>query len=838
MKSAVLALLLLAQAQPEPGLLAEYFEIPPSGGDFPAIPVGRKPAFARVETAIDHAHVTGEFHGTKLSRDFLVRWTGLLRCAREGLYSFYLESDDGSRLFVDGALVVDNAAGRDMEQKPDSVLLAAGDRAFRFEYVQRDGPAGVNLQWRPPGGGRQVVPPSAFFHDKASASVDWDRAAWERRPAPPPMKPVVREKPGRYAGIDFGPFTTRTLGPQAKPTALAGLLLRVAPDATVCFDTRELRVAAAWTGEFLRHPTEKDGIAGLVSIAGTTRFDAPGVQGRWLGLTLHGDRAVLSYETAGARILEVHGFEQGSFTRTLRATAAVAIPLANGDVDAGASGGTLRRRAGVLEIELPASTPVKVSIPKADVSPPEDPEALLRGGPPRWAEPVVTKGALGREAGAYQVDTLSVPYENPWKSYMRFVALDFFPDGRAAVATFDGDVWIVSGIDAKLEKLAWKRFATGLCQPMGLRVIGGKILALGRDQITRLHDLNGDGEADLYENFSNAYSLGPGYGEYPMDLQADREGNLYFAKAAGRSSIHSGCVLKLPPDGSRVEVYANGFRTPMGLCVGPDGTITATDQQGNYMGASPIVVVRRGGFYGHEVSDQPDTKGRTREPALAWLPLDLDNSPGGQAWVPDDRWGPLQGRLVHTSYGQSRLLLVLTDEGRVQGGVVPFPLPFASGIMRAAFNPVDGQLYVAGLRGWQTTGVRDGCLQRVRFTGRPARMPVSFRVRKSGLDLTFTDPLDPETAADADSWSALGFNVVSTADYGSPEFHLSDPKKRGREPLPVSKAALSPDGKTVTLDLPGFRPMTNLILKFTIRAADGQRVSHTLSLTINRVPQD
>jgi len=836
-KAILAALLLLTAADPEPGLVAEYFALDRKPEAFPEIPAGRKPTFVRVERAIDHALVTGDFHGTKLAANFLVRWTGTLRCEKEGLYNFYVESDDGSRLFIDGELVVDNAAGRDMEQKPDRVILAAGDRAIRFEYLQRDGPAGVNLQWKTPDGGRQLLPAKFLSHAKEAENVDWDRDAWEKRASPAPMQPVVLGKPGRYASIDFGPFVTRTIGPSAKPVALAGLLLRVAPDATVCFDTRALGVAAAWTGPFLKYPTEKDGVAGLVTIAGDVRFRGTGVKGRWRGIYLHGRKAVLSYTTGGVDVLELHGFENGSFTRTIRASGPVTIPLAAGDVEAGVSGGTVRKRDGRVELEISAAGTVKVSIPKAEVATPEDLEALAKGGPARWTEPVVTKGALGKEPGAYAVDTLTLPYENPWSSYLRLVALDFFPDGRAAVATLDGDIWIVSGIDAKLERLSWKRFATGLCQPMGLRVVDGKVYALGRDQITRLHDLNGDGEADFYENFNNDVSIGPSYGEYPMDLQTDREGNFYFAKAASKGSVHSGCVLRVSKDGSTLDVFATGFRAPMGLCVGPDDVMTATDQQGNFMGSSPIVRVRKGGFYGFEIEDRPETKGVTREPTLCWLPMDLDNSPGGQAWVTGDRWGPLRGELVHTSYGQSRLLLVLRDPSGAQAGAVRFPLSFSSGIMRAAFNPADGQLYVAGLRGWQTTGVRDGCLQRVRYTGRPARMPVAFRVLKAGIDLSFTEAVDRETAGDAESWAAEGFNVVSTADYGSPEFQITDPKKRGREKLAIAKAAVSEDGKTVSLEIPALRPMTNLRVKFTIRSGDGQRMSHEVSLTINRLPE-
>ena len=69
-----------------------------------------------------------------------------------------------------------------------------------------------------------------------------------------------------------------------------------------------------------------------------------------------------------------------------------------------------------------------------------------------------------------------------------------------------GDVWRVEGLDQTLENVRWRRFASGLHQALGLVVADGKAYVLGRDQITRLHDLNGDGEADFYECFSQRLS--------------------------------------------------------------------------------------------------------------------------------------------------------------------------------------------------------------------------------------------------------------------------------------------------------------------------------------------
>jgi hypothetical protein len=116
-------------------------------------------------------------------------------------------------------------------------------------------------------------------------------------------------------------------------------------------------------------------------------------------------------------------------------------------------------------------------------------------------------------------------------------------------------------------------------------------------------------------------------------------------------------------------------------------------------------------------------------------------------------------------------------------------------------------------------------------------MPIAMRIRKTGVDLTFAEAVDHETAGDTDNYAAEWFNVVSTPEYGSPEFHVTDPKKRGREKVEIAKASVLEDGKTVSLEIPALRPATNLILKFTIRSADRQRMSHELSITINRLPE-
>ncbi|MEM7391981.1 MAG: DUF6797 domain-containing protein, partial [Verrucomicrobiota bacterium] len=372
-----------------------------------------------------------------------------------------------------------------------------------------------------------------------------------------------------------------------------------------------------------------------------------------------------------------------------------------------------------------------------------------KGGPAQWPEILTSKGTVGSNDKAFTVDTIHPPFDNPYNALFFFGGHDFFDNGDAAVCTIHGDVWRVSGLDEKLENVSWKRYATGMFQPLGLRVVDNTVYVLGRDQITRLHDLNGDNEADFYENFNNDMQIGAHVHEYATGLDTDPEGNFYYVKGVnGNQSKHAGVHIKVSKDGKDFEVFATGYRWPNGSGVGPDGTVTMADQQGNWVPSSRLDIIRKGGFYGHIPAHHRDVKPETYDGPLCWIPHKVDNSCGGQTWIPHDNWGLGKGRMLHLSYGKCQLLSVLQERvGDIdQGGVVVFPFKFTSGAMRPRFSPKDGHLYISGLKGWQTSGVKDGCFERVRYTGRTFVMPVGLNVHRNGIKITFNRKLDRELA--------------------------------------------------------------------------------------------
>ena len=174
----------------------------------------------------------------------------------------------------------------------------------------------------------------------------------------------------------------------------------------------------------------------------------------------------------------------------------------------------------------------------------------------------------------------------------------------------------------------------------------------------------------------------------------------------------------------------------------------------------------------------------------------------------------------------------------MQGGVVKFPAKFESGICRARFNPVDGQLYVAGLKGWQTNAAKDGAIQRVRYTGKPLTLQNEIHVTDKGITIGFTGELDTASASDTANYSIQQYNYRWTSAYGSGKYKPSDPNAQGKDPVEVKSVKVAQDRKSVFLEVPGLKPVMQMEIKMNIKSADGAAIPGEVANTINVVPSD
>lgn len=156
-----------AEDELEPGLVGEYFEFGEELDNYPDV-ANKKPKVKRVDKTVNFDAGDGEFEGTGLSEQFFARWTGIIKIEKDGKYKFITNSDDGSRLFIDGKEVVDNGGLHAAEEKEGEVELKAGNHEIKIEFFENGGQAVCQVSWEPAGGAREVVPEKVLFHKKGA----------------------------------------------------------------------------------------------------------------------------------------------------------------------------------------------------------------------------------------------------------------------------------------------------------------------------------------------------------------------------------------------------------------------------------------------------------------------------------------------------------------------------------------------------------------------------------------------------------------------------------------------------------------------------------------------
>ncbi|MFN0040815.1 MAG: LamG-like jellyroll fold domain-containing protein, partial [Burkholderiales bacterium] len=156
-----------ANADQDAGLFGEYFYL---GGvsqivNFPNYN-SLTPDLTRVDAQVNFANTGGTFPGVSDSDVFAARWTGQIRIDVAGATTFFLASDDGSRMYIDDQLVVNNGGLHGFAEASGTVNLSAGFHDIRIEYFENFGFAGVVASWDPAGStGKQLIPANVLFRD-------------------------------------------------------------------------------------------------------------------------------------------------------------------------------------------------------------------------------------------------------------------------------------------------------------------------------------------------------------------------------------------------------------------------------------------------------------------------------------------------------------------------------------------------------------------------------------------------------------------------------------------------------------------------------------------------
>jgi hypothetical protein len=663
-----------------------------------------------------------------------------------------------------------------------------------------------------------------------------------------------------------------------------GLLIRAGDDDWVVFDQDLLRPAlwirpgkakppislvlmsqASW-----EKPTQKGGVVAPVAdpgsvmlspalpgvgrtVADLTKDPRPvhgndpgrgGLEGsgrRFLGHQVSGGSGVLHYECGGVLVREWYEADRKGVRRHLAVGPGeeMLFLLATGEFETGPSGGAtsaklnlaanhaglkLEARDGRVIGRLAASKQerrVTVSYGTQNVAAAGKTPAVPVASAARW--PQATDARIGeavKSGPGWVIDRIGLPANNPFKRRVRPADLVFLTPEKAAVVTFEGDVW---RLDFSGSRVRWTRVAAGLCEPLSIEEVGGVVQVFTRNGIIRLRDTNGDGETDFYENHSSLVHHTTGTRGYPLDMEVDETGRTWCSTGGivtGDKSLtnrapanpHAGAIMMISADGRKLEIVGSHAREPFFGRDPVSGRIMMSDQQGNWVPSSGIFPVTPGADFGYG----SESKDRTL-PAV-WIPHDQDTSSASPMWVRGSGFEAWEGGLLDLSYGTGRLFLVRPAESDTQGAVIPLGIETGLPVLHARVHPGDGSIWLAGFRIYDS-GVADlEGIARLRPARGALAAPVDARVVKDGVVIAFDAELDPATVV-PETVQAKEWQYKRSSGYGSPR--LKRDGKTGADPVATGVTVLSKDGKKVFIHIPGMKRTMQLEIShgFTVKGA-------------------
>jgi len=97
---------------------------------------------------------------------FGLEYTGYVQVPEEGVYAFFTDSDDGSRLYIGDKMIVDNDGLHGMVEERGVIALSAGLHPIRVQFFQKSGGRDLKVSFEGPSGEKQVIPGTMLFHQK------------------------------------------------------------------------------------------------------------------------------------------------------------------------------------------------------------------------------------------------------------------------------------------------------------------------------------------------------------------------------------------------------------------------------------------------------------------------------------------------------------------------------------------------------------------------------------------------------------------------------------------------------------------------------------------------
>jgi uncharacterized protein (TIGR03790 family) len=165
------------------GIFAEYFDnegVSFNTGSMPSL-IDRAPEHTRIESSLQYNSMYSAYPGLddRFKNNWGARFSGLINIPDSGNWTFYLTSDDGSELWLDGTSLVTNYGSHGMREMSGTRNISSGLHDFKIEFFQGGGPHGLHLKWEGPNQSKAMVPASAFVvSDGTPPSVSTLIHAW------------------------------------------------------------------------------------------------------------------------------------------------------------------------------------------------------------------------------------------------------------------------------------------------------------------------------------------------------------------------------------------------------------------------------------------------------------------------------------------------------------------------------------------------------------------------------------------------------------------------------------------------------------------------------------
>ncbi|MDT8887633.1 hypothetical protein PQG44_08095 [Aquirufa sp. LEPPI-3A] len=471
------------------------------------------------------------------------------------------------------------------------------------------------------------------------------------------------------------------------------------------------------------------------------------------------------------------------------------------------------------------------------------------------------KPALKTEQDYYEIKTLPIPKE----IYLEVGGLATMPDGRIAVSTRRGEIWIIENPYQKTNhQVHYKRFASGMHEVLGLAYRDGAFYCSQRGELTKITDTDRDGVADLYEPIYQ-FDISGNYHEYTYGPVFDKNGDMlvtlnlaWVGFGEGKFAKWRGWLVKIHPDGT-LEPFAAGLRSPAGYSINDQGDIFYGENQGDWVGSGRVTHLAKGDFAGNpgglkwakepnspfrltleEIQDngapmyEAAAKVKNLKLPAVWFPhaiMGISTSDIIQDTT-RGKFSPFPGQYFVADQGQSKVMRMGLEKvnGVYQGFCINYREGFQSGILRERFG-LDGSMFVGMTsRGWGSTGKDEFGLQRLLWNGQMPFEIQDIQAKSDGFEINFTQAVDVASVKKAASYALRSYIYKYQHQYGSPIIELKN--------LKISAVEVSADKRKVRLVIEGLRQYFIHEFKLEgIRNEAGEPLLHeTAYYTLNQIP--